>query len=209
MSKKKLLAGLFALNVMALSGLCQNAQAETLATQTLCVKLDAYASAEVDTTASNTGGDITAGTGELSNKLVSAFNIQSNCNNTLYLRATTNIDGTDQNAFYERSGKVYVALGHTTNLPEASALESLQADSTTADLNPNIIGYQVENVLLNDDTDNPASFDTENLCYQIDVEAGETSAKTTIGIAAQDNTFSYHDTAGKYEADVILTTSAT
>lgn len=203
----KLLASAIILNSLFLIG---NAHAATSATQVLQCNLNGFVNITANDSASLTT-NIIPETGLLEAPLTSKFDIQSNSDQTLYLRAKIKNNGnTDELAFFKKGADMYVLLGHSTNKPTPIAITDAKSPTAAADKNANVIAYKVTGVTLTGaSASSTPVFKTESGQYEIEAKAGASQATTTISTAVDASTYSFADTSGTYLAEVTLTTSAT
>lgn len=209
MNTKKLSKLLLATTLMfGLTGVMMSAQAATSATQTLQATLGSF----VDITPDNTAvlsATIDTTTGNLSNTLVSKFDIELNGATTLYLRANADSSTTTEQAFFENGSDVFVVLTNTVNKPTVAAITDAKSATPDALNNANVMAYNVTGVVLTGATTAAPTFNSTSSQYEIAGEAGVSNAATTIATTVVPTTYSYLDTAGTYQAIVTLSSSPT
>lgn len=147
-------------------------------------------------------------TGNLAAPLTPAFSVQTNGAQSLYLQAATaSSTVANEVAFFEQGSQVYVILSNIASgqLPTTAAVANCKVASPDATLNPNAIAYNVTGVVLTGASTSTPVFDAVKNQYDVNVNAGETEAVTTIATTALPTTYSYLDTAGTYQAVVTLT----
>ncbi len=194
--------------MLLLAATCGCAHAENFAKQTIQATLPAY----VDIKAEDGGlhSNIKPETGELENTITSKFTISSNDRLNLYLKAETIADGgTAMPGFFKKGEAVYLILGHTTRKPSSVAITDISSGNATAENNANAIAYPVANIDLQGKYFTEPVFNDSKKQYEFTVDQGVTTALTTISTAVDPTTYSFDDTAGNYEAYIILTDTTT
>lgn len=179
------------------------------ATQTLQCTLGTYLDITAQTSGAVTTTTITPDTGNLAAALVSKFKINLNTDNQdLYLQGKTTGAAGDVNALFRQGSQTYVVFSNTASgkLPTAAAIADCKTASPTATNNANAIAYPIASVTL--DNGGSANYDGTKNQYNIDVNGGTTIATTTTGTTPYNNTYSFQDNAGTYQAIMTLTSTS-
>ena len=179
------------------------------ATQILQCTLGTYLDITAQTSGAVTTTTITPDTGNLAAALVSKFKINLNTDNQdLYLQGKTTGAAGDVNALFRQGSQTYVVFSNTASgkLPTAAAIADCKTASPTATNNANAIAYPIASVTL--DNGGSANYDGTKNQYNIDVNGGTTIATTTTGTTPYNNTYSFQDNAGTYQAIMTLTSTS-
>ena len=179
------------------------------ATQTFQCTLGTYLDITAQTSGAVTTTTITPDTGNLAAALVSKFKINLNTDNQdLYLQGKTTGAAGDVNALFRQGSQTYVVFSNTASgkLPTAAAIADCKTASPTATNNANAIAYPIASVTL--DNGGSANYDGTKNQYNIDVNGGTTIATTTTGTTPYNNTYSFQDNAGTYQAIMTLTSTS-
>lgn len=212
MINKKLPGILLAPLILGVIQAPAHADLSASASQTVQAKLYPYLYIEAITSGTTLLTNITPSNGNLQAPLVSKFRIRYNDGTqaqALYLHATTESSSSaNEVAFFQQGGAEYIILSNLDNKPLSSAITSCKDPIPVTADNANAIAYPITSVVLDPVGTTPISFDNSKNQYDIEVEAGETIATTTIGATPFGGTFAFNDNAGTYQAILTLTTTS-
>lgn len=158
-----------------------------------------------------TGGSTTAAinvdTGVLNGSFSPSFRLNTNVidDQSLALTVTANTQSGTQNAIFNVAANKYVILTNSNVLPPVNSLTNIKTGSPTAANNPNAIAYAI-----NDPVAVPGrlivGYNTIGKYWDMSVsQNGNTDTSITVpGGAPFNNTYSFHDEPGNYQATVTL-----
>lgn len=157
-----------------------------------------------------TGGNITSTinptTGILSAPLNPTFTITTNDPSTqnLTMSATTDTQSSTANAVFNTTSAKYIILTNSNNLPPTTALDNIKSGSPSTSLNPNAIAYQIQDPTTA--TGLTVAYNSTNKNWNLTLnKRGSTSTTiTTPASTPLSGTFSVLDSAGAYQATIIL-----
>ncbi len=179
------------------------------ASQILQCTLGTYLDITPETSGTTTTTTIAPATGNLAAPLVSQFKINLNTDSQdLYLQGKTTGAAGDVNALFKQGSQTYVVFSNTASgkVPTAAAIADCKTASPTATNNANAIAYPITSVSL--DNGGSSNYDDSKNQYNIDVNGGTTIATTTTGTTPYNNTYSFQDNAGTYQAIMTLTSTS-
>lgn len=179
------------------------------ANQILQCTLGTYLDITPETSNTTTTTTIAPDTGNLAAPLVSKFKINLNTDSQdLYLQGKTTGTTGDVNALFKQGQKTYVVFSNTESgkVPTAAAIANCKSASPNASDNANAIAYPITSVSLNNS--GSSNYDDSRNQYNLDVNGGTTIATTTTGTIPYNNTYSFQDNAGTYQAIMTLTSTS-
>lgn len=146
-------------------------------------------------------------TGALTSSMVPRFTIITNSREqfNLTMSAFTNIESGPVNAVFNSADAKYIILTNSTRLPGIESINDIKSLNPSPSNNPNAIAYRIEdpqaidNALL-------VNYNPTNSNWDLKLaKRGSTQTSITIPSGMPlNNTYSYSDEAGSYQATVML-----
>lgn len=150
---------------------------------------------------------INPNSGALTSSMVPRFTIITNSREqfNLTMSACTNSGSGPVNAIFNAADARYIILTNSTKLPGIESINDIKSLNPSPSKNPNAIAYRIEDPQAVDNALS-VSYSTTNSNWDMKLnKRGATQTSITIPSGMPlNNTYSYSDEAGSYQATVML-----